>query len=181
MALAECNLVDTHRHKRFEGIPINALRNPAVENARQRIICDILLGLRIREGAIDQLDNQMALVGLGVQGIRVIQSSVCVVVGCSSHHGQRKRLGRMRKYTTRPRIGRWRRSRGSSTPWRSVIVRPQRRQIVLLSALSTVSMSSPSLVNSVWRTRRSGMSSGIEISGCLGIKYHPSDQEPITA
>src|SRR5947199_9800203 len=61
------------------------------------------------------------------------------------------------------------------------MVRPQRRQLVLLSVLSTVRMSSPSLVSSVWRTRRSGMSSGIEISECLGIWYHPYEQVRILA
>src|SRR5215216_5379686 len=61
------------------------------------------------------------------------------------------------------------------------MVRPQRRQVVLLSVLSTLRMSSPSLVSSVWWTRRSGISSGIEISGCLGIRYHPSDQARILA
>src|SRR5689334_2269810 len=54
------------------------------------------------------------------------------------------------------------------------MVRPQRRQVVLVRMLSTVRMSSPSLVISVWRTRTSGMSSGIEMSGCLGIGGAPS-------
>src|SRR5215211_4112130 len=87
----------------------------------------------------------------------------------------------MRRYTTRPKLGKWRSSRGSSRPWRSVMVHPQRRQVVVVSVLSTVRMSSPSLVSSVWRTRKSGISSGIEISGCLGIRYHPSDQVRILA
>src|SRR6266545_6856204 len=55
------------------------------------------------------------------------------------------------------------------------MVRPQRRQAVLVSVLSTVRKSSPALVISVWRTRTSGMSSGIEMSGCLGIEYHSSE------
>src|SRR5205085_5445250 len=71
-------------------------------------------------------------------------------------------------------MGRWRSKRGSSVPWRSVMVRPQRRQLVLVRVLSTVRISSPALVISVWSTRTSGMSSGIEMSGCLGIGYHPS-------
>src|SRR5256885_1871767 len=49
------------------------------------------------------------------------------------------------------------------------MVRPQRRQLILVSVLSTLRMSSPALVISVWRTRTSGMSSGIEMSGGLGI------------
>ena len=48
--------------------------------------------------------------------------------------------------------------------------------IALGSVLSTSRMSSPSLVISAWRTRTSEMSSGIEISGCLGIENHPSER-----
>src|SRR6266851_3274717 len=67
-------------------------------------------------------------------------------------------------------MGKWRSRRGSSTPCCSVSVRPQRRQVVLVSILSTVRMSSLALVSSVWRTRTSGISSGIEISECFGIR-----------
>jgi hypothetical protein len=46
---------------------------------------------------------------------------------------------------------------------------PQRRPVVLISVLATVMMNSPSLVRSVCRMRTSGMSRGIEMSGCFGI------------
>src|SRR5215207_1828134 len=67
-------------------------------------------------------------------------------------------------------MGKWRRRRGWSTPCCSVSVRPQRRQVVLVSMLSTVRISSLALVSSVWRTRTSGISSGIEISECFGMR-----------
>src|SRR5947208_633148 len=66
-------------------------------------------------------------------------------------------------------MGRWRSRRGWSVPCGSVIVRPQRRQQVLSSVLSTLRMNSPALVCSVWRTCRSGISSGMEMKGCLGM------------
>ena len=72
MAFQERNLVDTQRPERFQRVPINAFRNPAVEDAQQRIIGDILLGLHIGDGATYQLENEMAFVGLGVEGVRVI-------------------------------------------------------------------------------------------------------------
>ena len=54
-------------------------------------------GPDIGQGAVDQLEDEMALVGVGVQRIGSYQSSCWVVVGWSSHQGQRKRLGRMRR------------------------------------------------------------------------------------
>src|SRR5215470_1658050 len=42
--------------------------------------------------------------------------------------------------------------------------------MVLGRVLSTVRMNSPSLVSSVWRTRTSGISRGIEINGYVAIR-----------
>src|SRR6266516_3465970 len=72
MAFEECNLVDAQRHEWREGVPLNTSRDPAVKDAEERVSGDILFGLYIGEGAIDQLHDQMAFVGLGVQRIWVI-------------------------------------------------------------------------------------------------------------
>jgi hypothetical protein len=53
MAFEECNLVDTHRRERFEGIPIDGGGDPAIQDAQERIIRDILLRFDIGERAID--------------------------------------------------------------------------------------------------------------------------------
>ena len=72
MAFEERNLVDPHSRERFEGVPINATRDPAVEDAQQRVVAHILFFGDIAERAVDQLDDQVALVGFGMQRIRVI-------------------------------------------------------------------------------------------------------------
>jgi hypothetical protein len=50
----------------------------------------------------------------------------------------------------------------------AVMVRPQRREVVLVCMPSTVRMRSPSFVNWVSRTRASGISSGTEMIWMLG-------------
>jgi len=72
MAFEEGNLVDTQRRERVKCLPLHGGGDPAVEDAYERISGDIFLGLDIAKGASDQLNNQMALVGLGVQRVGVI-------------------------------------------------------------------------------------------------------------
>jgi hypothetical protein len=93
----EHHFANTERRERLQGVPVNAGGNLAVKDAQERVRGDILLGLDIGKAAIDQLDNQMALVSLRVQGLRVIPVERLRGGGWSSHHGQRKRLGRMRR------------------------------------------------------------------------------------
>ena len=66
MAFEERNFVDTYGRERSEGIPINACGDPAIQDTEERGNRDILLGLHIGEGTIDHLDNQMALIRLGM-------------------------------------------------------------------------------------------------------------------
>jgi len=72
MALQERNLVDAQGRERRERIPINGLGNGAVQDTEERSGGDVFFGLHIAEGAGDQLHNQMALVGLGMQSFGVI-------------------------------------------------------------------------------------------------------------
>lgn len=72
MAFEERDLVNSDGRKRRQGRPLNALGDETVENAENRISGDIFLGLDIAQGAIDQLHDQMALVGLGMQRTVVI-------------------------------------------------------------------------------------------------------------
>ena len=72
MAFGECNLVDPEGGECRQGRPVDGGRNPAVKDTEQRIVGDIFLGDYIAEGAVDQMDNQVALVGLGMQRLGIV-------------------------------------------------------------------------------------------------------------
>ena len=52
--------------ERLQAVRLHAARNPTVEDAEECVICDVLFGIYIGEGAIAQLHDQMAFVGLGM-------------------------------------------------------------------------------------------------------------------
>jgi len=72
VAFQEGNLIDAQAGERIERLPITGGRNGAVEDTEERVRPEIFLGFHIGERAIEQLDDQMALVGRGVQGALVI-------------------------------------------------------------------------------------------------------------
>ena len=72
MALFEGDLVDAEHTERFKRLPVNRGGNPAVEDAEQRIVADIFFRDHIGHGAVDQLDDQMALIGFGMQRVWVV-------------------------------------------------------------------------------------------------------------
>ncbi len=72
MALFEGDLVDAEHGGWFERRPIDRGGNPAVEDTEQGIVADIFFRDDIGHGAVDQLNDQVALVGLGMQGVGVV-------------------------------------------------------------------------------------------------------------
>ncbi len=66
MAFEERNLVDAQGCEWRQGIPINTLGDETVEYTEHGISGDILLGLNITQGAVDQLEDEMALVSQGM-------------------------------------------------------------------------------------------------------------------
>ena len=72
MALFEGDLVDAEHGGWFERRPIDRGGNPAVEDTEQGIVADIFFRDDIGHGAVDQLNDQEALVGLGMQGALVV-------------------------------------------------------------------------------------------------------------
>lgn len=93
IAFDECNLVNAYDCARFEDIPIDARGDPAIQDAEECVRGDILLGFDITQGAIDQLDDQMALVGLGMQGVRVISVKLLGSGGMAVAEETAKALG----------------------------------------------------------------------------------------
>jgi hypothetical protein len=90
-------LVDAEHSERFELLPIDCGGDPAVENAKERINGDILLGADIDECAVDELYDEVTLILLVWIALGSYQPSCWVVGGWSSQYGQRKRLGWMRR------------------------------------------------------------------------------------
>lgn len=82
----------------------------------------ILFFYDIADGAVDKGEDQLAFIGLGVQGFRMvpIESLHGGVVGEPGQRRQRKRLGRILMYTGHPKMGRWRNRRAASCPNDSV-------------------------------------------------------------
>lgn len=72
MAVQQRNRINAQGGERFQGIPIHRGRNPPVQNAQHGINRHVLRGVDIRPGALDQRHDAVALVGLGMQGVRVI-------------------------------------------------------------------------------------------------------------
>jgi len=66
MPFLERNLVNPQCRKRRQGVPINGV---AIQRAEDDLVAGILLLADIFNGAIDQLDEEMVLVGAGVQGL----------------------------------------------------------------------------------------------------------------
>src|SRR6266498_305568 len=71
-AFEEGYLVDSQGYERLQAIPIHAAGNPAVEDAEECVIRDVLFGFHISEGATYQLEDEMAFVGLGMQSFWVV-------------------------------------------------------------------------------------------------------------
>ncbi len=72
MALFEGDLVDAEHCEWFKRGPVDRGGDPAVKDAEQGIVADIFFGDHISYGAVDQLHDEMPLVGLGMQGVRII-------------------------------------------------------------------------------------------------------------
>ena len=52
--------------------PIDGCGHPAVEDTDQRVVAHVFLGRNIRNGRVDQLDDEMAFVDFGMQRSGVI-------------------------------------------------------------------------------------------------------------
>lgn len=72
MPLQEGNFINAQRGKWLQGIPFHSGRNPSIQNTQQRIRRHMFLRSDIRQGAIDELDNEMSLIGVGVEHVWVI-------------------------------------------------------------------------------------------------------------
>jgi hypothetical protein len=81
------------RYNERQAFPINAARDGAVKDTQQCIGGNILFGLDISECAVDQQDNQMTLVGIGMQHIRIIPLQDMGVGGMAIAKGIAKALG----------------------------------------------------------------------------------------
>src|SRR5215212_9899474 len=69
MALFEGDLIDAEHTERFKRRPVDRGSDPAVEDAEEGIGADVFFRDDIGHGAVDQLNDQMTLVGLGMQGV----------------------------------------------------------------------------------------------------------------
>ena len=72
MPFEERNLVDAQPREGGQRVPLNPGGNPAVEDAHEGVIADILLDPHIGDRTVDQLEDQMAFVGFGVESLGII-------------------------------------------------------------------------------------------------------------
>lgn len=66
------DFINPKRGERLDGVPIDAPGDPAVEEPEQGVGTHVFLGGHIAEGTIDQLHEQLTLVGFGMQRFGVI-------------------------------------------------------------------------------------------------------------
>ncbi len=87
------NLVNPQHGKRLQHVPVNTGGNLAIQDAQQRVITDIFPGDAIADGAVDQLNNQMPLIGFGMQRVGVVpvqllrRGRLAVTVGTAKAFG----------------------------------------------------------------------------------------------
>ena len=72
MPFEQGNLVNPKYGKGADAVPVNAGGNPGVQDAQNGIVADVFLAHHILNGAVDQGEEQVALLGNGVQRPRVI-------------------------------------------------------------------------------------------------------------